>query len=51
MRLNECEEVQKNLSEHLGINLTVIDASQQFLDGLRGIVDPEQKRKFIGNLQ
>lgn len=48
MRLNECETVQKTLSEHLGINLDVVDASKQFLDGLKGIVDPEQKRKFIG---
>jgi GMP synthase (glutamine-hydrolysing) len=48
MRLNECEQVQKTLTEHLGINLTVVDASQQFLDGLKGIKDPEQKRKFIG---
>jgi GMP synthase (glutamine-hydrolysing) len=48
MRLNECEQVQKDLSEHLGINLTVVDASQQFLNGLKGIEDPEKKRKFIG---
>ncbi len=48
MRLNECEQVQKDLSEHLGINLTVVDASQEFLDGLKGIEDPEKKRKFIG---
>jgi GMP synthase (glutamine-hydrolysing) len=27
----------------------VADASQQFLDGLKGITDPEQKRKFIGS--
>ena len=48
MRLNECEQVQKDLKEHLGINLTVVDASEEFLDGLQGIADPEQKRKFIG---
>ena len=48
MRLDECEQVKKDLSEHLGINLTVVDASQQFLDGLKGIEDPEKKRKFIG---
>lgn len=48
MRLNECEQVQKTLTEHLGINLIVADASQQFLDGLKGITDPEKKRKFIG---
>lgn len=49
MRLNECEQVQKALTEQLGINLTVVDASQQFLKGLNGIKDPEQKRKFIGS--
>ncbi|RFU34016.1 hypothetical protein B7463_g2308, partial [Scytalidium lignicola] len=48
MRLNESEQVQKDLSEHLGINLIVVDAAQQFLDGLKGIEDPEKKRKFIG---
>ncbi|KAK2765644.1 GMP synthase (glutamine-hydrolyzing) [Arachnomyces sp. PD_36] len=48
MRLDECEQVRKDLSEHLGINLTVVDASQQFLDGLKGLEDPEKKRKFIG---
>jgi GMP synthase (glutamine-hydrolysing) len=48
MRLNECEQVQKDLTEHLGINLTVIDASKEFLNGLKGIEEPEKKRKFIG---
>jgi GMP synthase (glutamine-hydrolysing) len=49
MRLNECEQVKKTLTEHLGINLTVVDASDLFLDGLKGIHDnPEAKRKFIG---
>lgn len=48
LRLNEAEQVKKTLTEHLGINLTVVDASKQFLDGLKGITDPEKKRKFIG---
>ncbi|KAK0612875.1 hypothetical protein B0T17DRAFT_541991 [Bombardia bombarda] len=48
MRLNECETVHKTLTENLGINLTVVDASKLFLDGLKGVLDPEQKRKFIG---
>ncbi|KAK2627765.1 hypothetical protein QTJ16_002411 [Diplocarpon rosae] len=49
MRLNECAQVKKTLTEHLGINLTVVDASDLFLDGLKGIHDdPEKKRKFIG---
>jgi hypothetical protein len=41
MRLNECEQVKKDLSEALGINLTVVEASERFLDGLKGIDDPE----------
>jgi GMP synthase (glutamine-hydrolysing) len=49
MRLHECEQVKKTLTEHLGINLTVVDASELFLNGLKGITDdPEAKRKFIG---
>ncbi|CAJ2506818.1 Uu.00g080040.m01.CDS01 [Anthostomella pinea] len=49
MRLNECQQVKETLAEHLGISLTVVDASQRFLDGLKGVVDSEKKRKFIGN--
>lgn len=49
MRLNECAQVKETLTKNLGINLTVVDASNLFLDGLKGITDPEKKRKFIGN--
>ena len=45
LRLNEAQDVRKNLTENLGINLTVVDASQRFLDSLAGVTDPEQKRK------
>jgi len=38
------------LQEHLNINLTIVDGSQRFLQGLKGITEPEKKRKFIGNL-
>jgi len=48
MRLNECEEVKATLQEHLGINLTVVDGSELFLDRLKGINEPEKKRKIIG---
>lgn len=51
MRLNESEQVKKDLSENLDINLTVVDASQLFLDGLKGIDEPEKKRKFIGMIR
>jgi GMP synthase (glutamine-hydrolysing) len=47
LRLNECEQVQKTLTRYLGINLVVVDASQEFPNGLKGIKDPEEKRKFI----
>ena len=49
MRLNECKIVHETLTKHLGINLTVVDASERFLSLLRGVSDPEKKRKIIGN--
>ena len=49
MRLNEFEEVKKNLGDHLGINLTVVDAGELFLSRLAGVSDPEKKRKIIGS--
>ncbi|KAI9503146.1 GMP synthase (glutamine-hydrolyzing) [Coemansia spiralis] len=49
MRLNECEQVKQTLADNLGINLTVADASELFLGRLKGVTDPEKKRKIIGN--
>jgi GMP synthase (glutamine-hydrolysing) len=49
LRLNEAQEVNDMLSKHLGVNLIVVDASELFLSRLKGIEDPEQKRKLIGN--
>ncbi len=49
LRLNEAENVKKILCDGLGINLTVIDASEEFLSKLKGVTDPEKKRKIIGN--
>lgn len=48
LRLGEAEEVRQNLTQCLGIQLTVVDARQRFLDQLHGIIHPEQKRKIIG---
>ena len=47
--MNEATQVHKMLCEDLGVNLTVIDSSELFLGKLKGILDPEQKRKIIGN--
>lgn len=49
MRLNECSQISETLGTSLGINLTIVDASNEFLDKLSSIKDPEEKRKIIGN--
>lgn len=49
MRRNECAESKALLQEHLGINLTLADASELFLGRLKGVTEPEKKRKIIGN--
>ncbi|WP_353569840.1 glutamine-hydrolyzing GMP synthase [Candidatus Albibeggiatoa sp. nov. BB20] len=50
LRLNEAEQVENTFKQNLGIKLIVVDAEKRFLDALKGITDPEQKRKIIGNL-
>lgn len=47
MRLNESAEVVKNYKE-LELNLIDVDAGKRFLSKLKGVVDPEMKRKIIG---
>lgn len=47
LRKNEASEVRK-ITSSLKINLTIIDASRKFLLALRGVSDPEKKRKIIG---
>jgi GMP synthase (glutamine-hydrolysing) len=49
LRLNEAQQVDDMLNKDLGVNLTVVDASELFLSRLHGVEDPEQKRKIIGN--
>ncbi len=48
LRLSEAQEVEETLTQ-LGLDLTVVDASKQFLKALKGVIDPEQKRKIIGH--
>ena len=48
LRLNEAKQVHEMLNKDLGVNLTVVDASDLFLSRLQGVEDPEQKRKTIG---
>lgn len=49
LRLDEAAQVNERLNKDLGVNLTVVDASELFLSRLEGVEDPEQKRKIIGN--
>jgi GMP synthase (glutamine-hydrolysing) len=47
MREGEGEEVLKNFRE-IGVNIHYVNASEVFLERLKGIVDPEEKRRIIG---
>lgn len=49
MRKNESVEIGKVFDEKLNLNHIHIDASEKFISKLKGISDPEQKRKIIGN--
>ncbi len=47
MRKGETEEVESMLRD-MGINYRIADAGAEFFDALKGVTDPEQKRKIIG---
>ncbi len=49
LRKNERENVVSTFKDHFHINLRVVDWSKQFLKGLSGVIDPQQKRKVIGH--
>jgi GMP synthase (glutamine-hydrolysing) len=49
MRKNEIENNERMLKK-LGLNVLVVDAKERFYDKLKGVIDPEQKRKIIGEL-
>src|SRR5262245_8380394 len=48
LRLNEAEQVMQTFSSNLGARVIHVDAGAPFLEKLRGVTDPEQKRKIIG---
>ncbi len=50
LRLNEGDQVMATLAEHMGVRVIRVDAGDRFLEALRGVADPEQKRKIIGRL-
>jgi GMP synthase (glutamine-hydrolysing) len=50
LRQGEFEQVVATFRENFHLNLIAIDARQRFLKELKGITDPEQKRKIIGRV-
>jgi GMP synthase (glutamine-hydrolysing) len=49
LRKNEFEKVQQTLHDKLGLQLDAVDATERFLGKLKGVSEPEAKRKIIGN--
>lgn len=48
LRLNEAEQVMQTFARNLGVKVIHVDATEQFLGHLKGVSDPEAKRKIIG---
>src|SRR5262249_36765332 len=48
LRQNEYEDTLELLRNRLGLNVIGVDATDRFLAQLKGVTDPEQKRKRIG---
>ena len=50
LRLGEGDEVMAAFAGHLGVSVIKVDAGERFFAALRGIEDPEEKRKRIGSV-
>jgi GMP synthase (glutamine-hydrolysing) len=50
LRLNEGDQVMETFARHMGVKVIRVDAEERFLSALKGVADPEQKRKIIGRL-
>ncbi|MGX2967394.1 glutamine-hydrolyzing GMP synthase [Ursidibacter sp. B-7004-1] len=50
LRLNEADQVMDMFGDKFGLNIIRVDAEDRFLDALKGISDPEAKRKIIGKV-
>ena len=48
LRLNEADTVMKTFKENLGVKVIHVNATEKFMSDLKGITDPEEKRKIIG---
>lgn len=50
LRLNEAKEVQALFAKQFGIHLITVTAEDRFMEALKGVSDPETKRKICGKL-
>ncbi|NKB64708.1 MAG: glutamine-hydrolyzing GMP synthase [Gammaproteobacteria bacterium] len=50
LRLNEGDQVMDTFVKNLGVTVIRVNAEEEFLEQLKGVTDPEAKRKVIGNL-
>ena len=50
LRLNEADQVMEMFGDKFGLNIIRVNAEQRFLNALKGITDPEAKRKMIGKV-
>jgi GMP synthase (glutamine-hydrolysing) len=48
LRKNEADMVMKTYGDHYKMNIKKVDAADEFIQALKGISDPEEKRKIIG---
>jgi len=48
LRLDEGRMVMDMFAKNFGVNVIHVDATRQFMDNLKGVTDPEEKRKVIG---
>ena len=50
LRLDEAKQVMETFAKHMHVKVVHVDAAKEFLSALKGVADPEQKRKIIGKL-
>ena len=49
LRLDEGDQVMSTFDRHMGVRVIRVDATERFVSKLKGVEDPEHKRKVIGN--
>jgi len=50
LRLDEGDQVMVTFANHMGVKVIRVDAHERYMRALKGVADPEKKRRIIGNL-